>query len=124
MAKNPRSTINRQLILVLPKQPALDWLMSVDPQPLDHLTLNDIRQETEAFLIPEGIVNSPEQAQSWAERRWSELFLQFVSGWYLDMDLWPKKRTLKMFREWFDVQYHSMVWDLADEPLTHEEWDD
>lgn len=124
MAKNPRSTINRQLILVLPKQPALDWIMSVDPQPLDHLTLNDIRQETDAFLISEGIVNSPEQAQKWAERRWSELFLQFVSGWYLDMDLWPQKRTLKMFREWFEVQYHSMVWDLADEPLTHEEWDD
>ena len=31
--------------------------------------------------------------------------------------------SLKMFLEWFDVQYHSMVWDLAvREPLVVEDW--
>ena len=45
--------------------------------------------------------------------------------WYTDESLWPKKRSLKMFREWFDIQYHSMVWDLAvREPLELEDWGD
>jgi hypothetical protein len=29
-----------------------------------------------------------------------------------------------MFREWFDVEYKSMVWDMGNEPLIFEEWDD
>ena len=38
--------------------------------------------------------------------------------------LLPQNRTLKMFREWFDVHIYSMVWDLADEPLLVEDWSD
>jgi hypothetical protein len=35
-----------------------------------------------------------------------------------------EKRTLKMFNEWFDIQYHSMVWDLApDQPMDREDWE-
>jgi hypothetical protein len=38
--------------------------------------------------------------------------------------LWPKNRTLKIFRQWFAVEYRSMVWDLTNEPLEIEEWSD
>jgi hypothetical protein len=29
-----------------------------------------------------------------------------------------------MFREWFDVEYRSMVWDMGNEPLMIDEWED
>jgi hypothetical protein len=29
----------------------------------------------------------------------------------------------EVLRQWFEVQYHSMVWDLSDEPIEHEDWD-
>ena len=29
-----------------------------------------------------------------------------------------------MFREWFDIEYRSMVWDMGTEPLALEIWDD
>ena len=29
-----------------------------------------------------------------------------------------------MFREWFDVEYKSMIWDMGHEALMIEEWDD
>jgi len=37
---------------------------------------------------------------------------------------WPQKRTFKMFKDWFGVQYHSMVWDMAAKiPITYEDWE-
>ncbi|MBC2771065.1 hypothetical protein GTU67_14235, partial [Pusillimonas sp. 7-48] len=55
-------TINRNLIIILPKQPALDWIISVDPQPIQGLTLEELRQEQEVYLLAGGTVNTPEQA--------------------------------------------------------------
>jgi hypothetical protein len=46
----PRFTINRHLIVLLPKQPALEWIIRVDPNPLD-ITLEELRQEQDAFLV-------------------------------------------------------------------------
>ena len=42
MASQPRLTINSNLILLLPKQAALDWIISVDPSPSGHLTLDSL----------------------------------------------------------------------------------
>ena len=48
----------------------------------------------------------------------------FLDGWVTDEPLWPPKLSLKPFREWFDIQYHSMLWDLAELPLEVEDWDE
>ncbi|QIM49608.1 MULTISPECIES: hypothetical protein [unclassified Pusillimonas] len=115
-------TINRNLIIILPKQPALDWIISVDPQPIQGLTLEELRQEQEVYLLAGGTVNTPEQAEQWALQRFSNLFATFLHGWFTDDSLWPKRRTRKMFKEWFEVQYHSTIWDLSTDPLEHESW--
>lgn len=123
MINNPQLTINRQLILVVPKQAALEWLLRVDPNPIENLALDEIRQEQDAYLLPLGMVTTYEQAQQWAEDRWPQLFIHFLGSWFLNEDLWPKRRTQKMFNEWFEIQYHSIVWDLCEMPITHERWD-
>ena len=87
MTSQPRSTINRNLILLLPKQPALDWIISVDPSPSGYLTLDRIRQEQDAFLVLEGKVQTVEDAQRWIERRWSEHFMEFLDSWFTDEGL-------------------------------------
>lgn len=116
------ATINRNLIIVLPKQPALDWIMRVDPDPIPGMTLEDLCQEQEVYLLPEGAVNGPEQAEQWALQRFSVLFSSFLYGWFTDDSMWPKRRTRKMFKEWFEVQFHSTVWDLSKVPLEHSQW--
>ncbi len=73
MPDTTRAIINRHLILVLPKQPALDWITRVDPNPLERIELDEMRQEQDAYVLPEGVVNSPSEAGQWAERRWSVL---------------------------------------------------
>lgn len=124
MSEGPRYTINRSVIILRHKQPFLDWLMRVDPEPDPGITLADLDQDGDAFLLPdEPVIDTAEDAVRWVEKRWRMFFEHALYDWFTDESLWPEKRTLKMFREWFDIDYRSMVWDLAKEPIEQEDWD-
>lgn len=122
MQNHPRFTINRHLIILTPKQPVLAWIMGVDPNPPD-MTLDQLRHDQNAFLVPDDL-DGQQDAERWVQRRWQMLFEGFLAEWYTVKSWWPQKRTFKMFKEWFDIQYHSMVWDMAaNEPISYEDWD-
>jgi hypothetical protein len=116
----PRFVLNRSVMLLIYKQPFLDWLHSADPTPALTWTLEDLHNDNDTFLIPQ--FDDPRDSVKWVEKRWRSLFDSILVDWLADDALWPKKRTLKLFREWFDIQIHSLVWDLANEPLTIEDW--
>jgi hypothetical protein len=117
----PRFTINRTVVLLGPKQPFLDWLNNVDPDD-QALTVDDLRDDNEVFLIPQ--FNDNSDSEKWVETRWSFLFEHMLMGWVDEDTLWPQDRTLEMFREWFNIEIHTMAWDLSDEPLIVEDWQD
>ncbi len=122
MTNYPRFTINRHLIILMPKQPVLDWIKRVDPDP-PNLTLEQLRQEQNAFLVPDSL-DGQEDAEKWVKRSWQVFFEGYLNEWYTVESWWPQKRTYKMFKDWFEVQYHSMVWDLAaSESVSYEDWD-
>jgi hypothetical protein len=75
----PRFTINRDLIILLPKQPVLDWIMGVDPNPLEELTLEELRQEQDTFLVRHGECEGIEDAEKWVYRRWKKFFELFFA---------------------------------------------
>jgi len=53
-------------------------------------------------------------AERWATAiSWKEIFEQELTGWYTVPSLWPKKRTLKLFLEWFDVECHTCLVDTV-----------
>jgi len=122
MHNPPRFTINRHLIILMPKQPVLDWIKRVDPNP-PNVTLDQLRLEQNAFLVPDDL-DGQQDAEKWVQRRWQMFFEGFLAEWYTVESWWPQKRTFKMFKDWFDVQYHSMVWDMAAKvPITYEDWE-
>ena len=121
MHSSPRFTLNRTVVLLGPKQPFLDWLNDVDPDD-EPLTVEDVRDDNEVFLIPQ--FNDNSDSEKWVEMRWSFLFEHMLMGWIDDEAMWPQDRTLDMFREWFDIEIHTMAWDLSDEPLFVEDWQD
>jgi hypothetical protein len=45
------------------------------------------------------------------------IFEDRLFGWWTDPDAWPPKRDLKNFKKWFEVEFHSLVFDLVDEPI-------
>ena len=112
------------MVMLLPEQPFLDWIQAVDPDPVPTLTLNDVRDDASVFLLPAEVADTPENALRWVEKRWRPFF-EFMLGEWFDDSVWPESLSLAMFREWFSVRFHSMVWDIApDAPLEYEDWDD
>lgn len=116
-------TINRSMIVLQYRQPFLDWIRTVEPEFGATTTLDSLNEDGDAFLIPhEPVIDGKEDAVAWIEKRWKGFFEKKLADWYTDESLWPKKRTLKMFREWFAIEYRSMVWDLDTTPLEYEDW--
>ena len=84
--------------------------------------MEEANDDSEAFLVPSfdsqmDPVDGTEDAVKWVEKRWRMLFEHILVSWTEDESEWPQKRTLIMFREWFDVEYRSIVWDMGNEPL-------
>ncbi|CAG9179508.1 hypothetical protein LMG32289_04380 [Cupriavidus pampae] len=110
--------------MLVPEQPFLDWILAVDPDPIETLTLDAVRQDETVFLVPPEFADDPETTVKWVEARWRSFFELMLGEWFTDV-LWPPKLTLTMFRQWFTIHVHSMVWDLAaDTPVLHEDWDE
>lgn len=120
-----RYTLNRASVSLKPKRPLIDWLQKIDrslgKEPMG--ALDPLDENGDIFLVPgEDVIDSREDAVKWVEKEWSDFFEFELGKWIIDDQLWPKNRTLKLFREWFDIEYHSMVWDLGREPLATEDW--
>jgi hypothetical protein len=110
--------INRSAIVVKPAQPFLDWLYRVD-QTSAHLTLDDRRHEPTIYLLPEW--ESKEKALEHLREVSNSIFEEQLNGWYRAPSVWPSERDLNTFLRWFECSFHSMVVDLCDEPMEHEE---
>lgn len=111
-------TINRLVAIIKPKQPFLDWLESLTDWD-DELTLDELREDCTAILIPE--YGSNEKASQYIEQKYEEIFEIELSNWHYDKDLWIKNRSLQLFRQWFDVEIHSMVYDAVDGDIIKED---
>ncbi len=126
--EHPRLQINRALIVLRYKQPYIDWVKTAGASPIE-LTLEEANDDSEAFLVPNydclaDPIDGTDDAIKWVEKRWRMFFEHILGSWIFDETTWPQNRTLKMFREWFDVEYKSLVWDMGNEPLAIDVWDD
>jgi len=122
MQNPPRYSLNRSAIFLLPRQPVLDWILAVDPNPLD-ISLQELRAEPDIFLVPQE-VQTHEDAVRWVNRHWKDCLEHYLTGWFTVESMWPAKRSRKMLHEWFDIHFSSMVWDLGKEELEIEDWED
>lgn len=103
--------VNRNAFTVLPKKPFLDWLKNVEGNSLFPLETID----NNIYLIEEK--DSNEEIEVWLKKNFDIVFRKELEVWFAAEKLWPKNRTYQMFRDWFDISYQSMVYDLEDYPL-------
>ncbi len=100
-----RKTINRSVLLIIPKQPFYDWANQVfSGSPAEQ------SDECEAYLLDDGW--TVKEAERFLKANYDEFFQDMLQGWCAFPEAWPEKRTWKMFNEWFDWRFSSMVWDL------------
>ena len=103
-------TINRAVAIIKPKAPFIQWLKSLPDWDLD-VTLEDLRKDSTAILIQEQ--EEDRKAIKYIEKIHQEIFELELDSWHRDEQGWPKKRDLKTFRKWFDVEIYSMVIDTG-----------
>ena len=106
--------INRSLIIVLMKQPYVDWANNLPDQSESELneplTLEDVNQDPGAFLIPEIFDN--EELDAYLENSWRLIFETQLSDWTSNQKVWPKDLSYVVFNQWFGITLNSMVTDL------------
>lgn len=117
--------INRAAIILRYKEPAIAWLNAVEPQPDGRgLTMADADHESTVYLI------APEDAETWdAVEEWvainhQALFEAELEEWHPDPALWPEDRSYPVFRDWFDVECHTVLVDTVGTPILDEAEDD
>ena len=67
-----------------------------------------------AILIP--LFDSEKEALKYVERNHRKIFMMILDGWYRDPDVWPKI-SLRLFRQWFSVEIHTIVFDMVNKPI-------
>lgn len=108
------ATLNRSALVVKPKEPFLDWLLTADPTSRP-LTLQELVREPAIYLIPECDTNA--EVDEVLRELCEEIFIEQLAGWFNDRTAWPQDRGFEVFCRWFDFQHHSMLVDLCDHPL-------
>ncbi len=102
--------INRGVAIIKPKQAYLDWATSL-PDQTDPVTLEELRTDCTAILIPE--LDDPGEVEDWLADQYPQIFEMELAAWYHDPDVWPTNRSFQTFREWFDIDVHSLVLDAV-----------
>lgn len=70
MDSRPHFTVNRRLLILLPKQPFLDWPLATDEDTSATLTLPDLSRDPEVYLVPEKAGELPEDVEKWVYKHW------------------------------------------------------
>ena len=55
----------------------------------------------------------PADAKNILKNVCEEIFCRKLEGWHTDVDVWLKDRSLKVFKQWFDVQHYEVVEDVG-----------
>ncbi len=106
--------VDRSAAVLKPRQPFLDWLNNLPGNEII-LSLDEVRSDCTVILVPE--VSEPEDGIAFIDDIADKLFEMELSSWVSEEKLWPQKRSLKLFWEWFDVEIHIGVMDFVSEDI-------
>ena len=99
-------TWNRTAVVVVPKQPLLDWLHFADATSAD-VTLKTLSEEPTVYLLAE--CGSDAEAENLLAKACAQIFGEQLDAWYHAPESWPEDRGIANFRRWFTYRFHSMI---------------
>ena len=111
------NTINRTLLIVIPKKPYLNWVKSCD---YDEIDIDNDSEHTSAYLISEKY--DEYNYKNYLKKHYSDIFEEELYSMIRDPDLWPQDRDFKTYNKWFETKACEVVYDLANEPIEIEEF--
>lgn len=109
--------INRIALIITPKQPMLDWIVSFSDETAP--TLAELQQESSTYLIDE-----PEQEQPLAQLLSQLTAEHYQQIWHSELMIWdefldnsPTDLSQSQFENWFNVSLSGLTFDLASQKL-------
>ena len=109
------SNVNRCAVSVRRKQLFADWINGLRDDQQGSVTMEELNQEPSVYLLPQWSFTN--ERDTLLEEYYDLIWEWELSLWYDDEDLWPSTAEFQDFLEWFDVEFHSFVTDLVDEPI-------
>ena len=103
--------LNRSVAILRPKQPYLDWASQLD----DGGVLPDVGGEQSVYLLPSN--EADHDGSLTVEQCYEGLFESELANWHQIEADWPQQRTYTMFKQWFSVEWHSVIIDMCADPL-------
>lgn len=110
--------VNRGMLVVKAKEPFRAWVNSLEEQ--SDISIQEINDDCTAYLIQE--FEDDLQRDSALKKVYADIFAEQLFEWCVDEDMWPQKRTLALFKKWFELEFHSIVADLVDDELYTEDF--
>jgi hypothetical protein len=110
--------LNRSAVILRYKQPFVDWINSADPYPKNKVTLAEVNEENNIYLIE---IEDQGELEKWLGLNYEILFEKELHGWYTDTALWPQDRSLALLKTWCSFELHTMVFDTGRSPLENDE---
>ena len=112
--------VNRTAVTIVGAQHYIDWMRDTDADfNKGAITVPRVKANGSAFLLPE--FELEEDLQEWVEDNVTWLFEFQLAAWTENESTWPAARDIRAFREWFRVDVHSVVVDVADDDIEGEE---
>ncbi len=112
-------TVNRNALIVQPKQALWDWVNDIFPEDPISSEIIGKHDEANVYLIPE--MDSIEESLQYLKNNYEPILEENLFGWCEDDELWPKNRNWKLFEEYLDYSIQSVVMDIDKSRLEKED---
>ena len=111
--------VNRGAVILRYKAPFIKWIKDADPsENSSEITMSNANEDRTVYLITDA---DAENVEGWIRENHVSLFESELEGWYTDDTLWPKNRDYKTFKEWFEVECHSVIMDMVGGEINDDE---
>ena len=82
-------------------------------------SIESFHRDCSAYLIDE--IEEDGDEERILKKIYRRIFEEELHAWMRDENVWPERRDYPTFREWFDVEFQSLVFDLCDNQLEAED---
>jgi hypothetical protein len=103
--------LDRVAAVLKPTEKMLTWI-NHHAESEETYTLDDISTDCTVVLLP--AFDDEEEAEHYLLEIFDELFASELMSWNENPTTWPEDRSIEMFLEWFDIDFHSLVYDVAE----------
>lgn len=101
--------VDRIIAILRPKPALTNWFRTANHN-VDINTLRNLQHDSTVLMLPP--FENPKQADAYIKQIFTGIFESELISWGLDKHYWPEI-TYTRFTEWFGIEYHSVVFDVA-----------